>query len=247
MSSKVWLSSLHFGSLCIVILCAGASACRFWITVSIQMCNPPEAFSCSLHSSLFCVIGLNSRPIIFYIYGIVMEYTLPWPSSLCPFWEAWLVHVKSDHSLLMRKWDFPSSLALQPLLSLLLHPLSSAKVRTRHIWRPILTVVPVLISAAPPTPYAFCPLSTPPWNLTLKVEICPCFLPQLCSALKAIPSHNALHRSSETYFLSLGWNPQSRVLPQRMYCQGVTFSPLPKLLWVTCLPQRGSKDTNTSP
>lgn len=73
------------------------------------------------------------------------------------------------------------------------------------------------------------------------------FPPQLCSTLEAIPSHNALHRSSETYFVSLGWNPEIRVLSQRMLCQGVTSSPLPKLLWVTCLPQRGPKDTNTSP
>lgn len=219
MSSKIWLSLLHFGSPCIMILCEGASACRFWITIFIQMCDPPEAFSCSLCSSLFCVLGLNSLLIICYICGIVMEYMLPWPSFVCLFWESLLVHVKSDHSLLMRKWDFPSSLAPHPLLSLLLHPLSSAKVRTRHIWRPLLTVIPALISAVPPTPCLFCHLSMPPLNLTLKVEIC-CFLPQLCSALKTIPSYNALHHSSETYFISLGWNPESRVLSQWMLCQG---------------------------
>lgn len=45
----------------------------------------------------------------------------------------------------------------------------------------------------------------------------------------------------------LRMEPAESGAPQRMYCQGVTFSPLPKLLWVTCLPQRGPKDTNTSP
>lgn len=57
----------------------------------------------------------------------------------------------------------------------------------------------------------------------------------------------SLHRSSETYFISLGWNPESRGLPQRMLCQGVTSSSPPKLLWVTCLPQRCPKDMNNSP
>lgn len=34
--------------------------CRLCITVFTQMCDPPEAFSCSLHGSLFCMLGLNS-------------------------------------------------------------------------------------------------------------------------------------------------------------------------------------------
>lgn len=88
MSSKVWLSLLHFGSLCIMVLCEEASACRLCIIIFIQMCEPPKAFSCSLRGSLFCMLSLNSMPIICYIYGIVMEYTLPWSSSLCPFWES---------------------------------------------------------------------------------------------------------------------------------------------------------------
>lgn len=139
MSSQTWLSLPHVGSL--YYQGSSQGVISMWVMYNNIYSNVlptgPFSYTIAHYSARTVSIPHYLWPHLQY-YSVVYVTTtiLPVFSGSPPAKAYSSVHDKSDLSLLMTNWGFPSSLGLQSLLSLH-HSRWSLKAPTHHIWRPL--------------------------------------------------------------------------------------------------------------